>query len=200
MKDFNVKNLSVIQFNGYFKDWLNSLVRKTFSGETDLYFITYQPHELTLLSNEVKAHTKALFGNVKYVEVIEQTFIENKVYNTGNYIDGYHSHLIVKESDYKKIAHTLTEFDIKAKWVYDLTGLKEYLSKQAGGTRNRILPTRNVPPPTIEIIVTNVKQATYKVINIVVVTVRFIPSSIFVAERLLPVNKINRKHMFIDDT
>lgn len=200
MKDINVKDLTAKQFNGYFKDWLNSQVRKTFICETDLYFITYQPHELTLLSDDVKVHTKALFGSIKYVEVIEQTFIENKVYNTGNYSDGYHSHLIVTVSDYKKIAQTLTEFDIKAKWIYDLTGLKEYLSKQAGATRNRILPTRNVPPPTIENIITEVKQATYKVINIIVVTVQFIPISIFIPKKLLPVNKIKRKQMYIDDT
>lgn len=113
-----------------------------------MVFVTYQPDTLTLTFDEVAEHTREMYGKFKYIEVIEQTFKVSKRYNTAGYIDGYHSHIIMLKSDYLLVSDKYNSLDIKAKRVYYMDGLIEYLSKQAGVNPNQPLPMRNIPMPS----------------------------------------------------
>ena len=206
MTGLNGKKLTSIEFNGYCKDVLKVLMKNTFSPEDELLFVTYQPQKLTLTANEVKEYTYKLFYRYKYVEVIEQTFKSKKGlrYNYGAYINGYHSHVLIKKSDYYKIKENLEGFNFVDKVVYDLDGLTErYLVKQAGITYNRLLPTNNIPTPQLsegkEI---TTKTVTAQIVRQVKLTVlkpfQRIKNGIVLL--MCFINKIDSIHMFIDDT
>ena len=184
------------QFNEHFKAVLNSLINKTFSANEELLFVTYQPDELVLSNVELAAHTHELFGSIKYVQVIEQTFLHSKVYNSGNYINGFHSHLIVSQSEYATIETQLQQYDIVAKVVYDIDGLaNRYLAKQAGVTINRLLPTVNIPTPKAQPIVEP------EIIVLAVPKPKFVlQTKSFIANVLIRINKIIGYLQFIDDT
>ena len=184
------------QFHEYFKDVLNSLVKNTFKDEKELLFITYQPDELELSNEVVAAQTLQLFGAIKFVSVLEQTFFYSKVYNSADYTNGFHSHLIVAASDYETIENQLEGLDIVAKWVYNIDGLVfKYLPKQAGATYHRLLPTVHIPIPKTqqkvepEIIVFTAAKPKY-VLQI----------KSFIANVFIRTNKIISFLMYVDDT
>ena len=184
------------QFHEYFKDVLNSLVKNTFKDEKELLFITYQPDELELSNEVVAAQTLQLFGAIKFVSVLEQTFFYSKVYNSADYTNGFHSHLIVAASDYETIENQLEGLDIVSKWVYNIDGLVfKYLPKQAGATYHRLLPTVHIPIPKTqqkvepEIIVFTAAKPKY-VLQI----------KSFIANVFIRTNKIISFLMYVDDT
>ncbi|HRG57492.1 MAG TPA: hypothetical protein PK323_00960 [Bacteroidia bacterium] len=134
------------EYNGHFSDLLNSFINRVFKPDDVLLFVTYQPNNLTFDPNEVSKVTKHFFGDYAYVEVLEQTFKKSNRYNYSNYIDGYHSHFFIKQSDYKLVENQLKDLDIQAKIVYDRFGLTErYLIKQKGLTGDRDEPIINIP-------------------------------------------------------
>ncbi len=206
MTGLNGKELTSNEFNGYCKDVLKVLMKNTFSPEDELLFVTYQPQKLTLTANEVREYTNKLFYRYKYVEVIEQTFKSKKGlrYNYGAYINGYHSHLLIKKSDYNKIKEHLEGINIVDKVIYDLDGLTErYLVKQAGITYNRLLPTNNIPTPQLsevgEIAIKTVAEQIVKQVKITVLKAfQRIKDGIVLL--MFFINKIDSIHMFIDDT
>lgn len=169
-------------------------------------FVTYTPCELTLNYKEVSDKTAELFNQFKYIEVLEQNFQTNKVYNYSEYIDGFHSHILIRESDYKLIKSKLKNYDIVAKLAYDLNNLiNVYLRKQAGATNNRLLPTKHAPLPEIEP-TSSLSEKT----SIEAISERFIPlvvDVIWIVSHVLRthknkdrINKIRRNNMFVNDT
>jgi hypothetical protein len=196
-----ISKQTATQFHEYFKDILNSLVRKTFKDEKELLFITYQPDELELSNEVVAAQTLEIFGKIRYVQVLEQTFFYSKVYNSADYTNGFHSHLIVAASDYEKIETQLDGLDIVAKWVYNIDGLIfKYLPKQAGATYHRLLPTVHIPTPqpTVE---TEPIVHEPEIIVFTVAKQKFVlQTKSFIANVFIRINKIISYLRFIDDT
>jgi hypothetical protein len=192
------------EYYGYSKDVLGSLIRSTFNMTDELVFITYQPAKQQLDHKQVTEQTYQLFGQIKYVEVIEQTFKVSKIYNSGAYIDSYHSHLIAKASDYNAIKNKLDGLGIVTKFVYDIEGLKQYLTKQAGNNYNRILPTQNIPIAVKETISETITSAVKELIRIIVFRTKLFfqlykaQSNLF--KRFITINKIERMLMYVDDT
>src|ERR1700756_499190 len=134
------------EYHEYFKDILRCTIKKVFNKNDRMLFVTYQPIELTLDSKEVAEQTNRMLNEFKYIEVLEQTYSVRRIYNDSGYIDGYHSHILIKESDFDTVKSKLQGFDIVEKVVYDIERLTErYLSKQAGMSYIRILPTCNIP-------------------------------------------------------
>lgn len=129
------------EFYTYFQDVLASQIKKTCKS-TDLVFLTLQPQQLYLNSKTLSEHTATLFNKMNYVEVREQNFKVSKRYDVSDYIDGWHSHLILEETDYEKRKGALVGYDIKVKPIYDLPRLIMYLAKQA--VRNRLLPVSSL--------------------------------------------------------
>ncbi len=129
------------QYCEYFKDVLRCDIKRYLRTE-DLYFVTFQPNGLILNLDEIKSQTKLLFGSANYVEIIEQTFKVSNRYNTANYIDGWHSHLIMSKKEFSLMKESLKGFDIVGKDVYDLNGLVNYLTKQF--VRTKTMPFVNV--------------------------------------------------------
>ncbi len=153
MAKTDLSKLSTKEYKGYFTDYLEYLVRNTFDVKDRLMFVTYQPTELTLLDAEVIEHTKYLFGDLNYVEVLEQTFVSSGLLKSGHLADGYHSHLLIRESDYLLIKNKIDSLglNIIAKFTYNLEGLiSDYLIKQAGTTHLRKLPIKNMPINVLE--------------------------------------------------
>lgn len=133
------------EYYNYFNDCLTSLISRTFSNDKALVFLSYQPTEHTLDPAHVMEDTNVLFHQNRYIEVIERTFKTSRLYNDGGYTDGFHSHIIMTEAEYNIIKDQISDLDIVAKLVYNLNGLINYLSKQAGTTYHRLLPKRNIP-------------------------------------------------------
>ena len=114
--------------------------------------------------------------------------------------------MLIKESDFDTISHLLKGLDVVEKMVYDLYRLTNwYLSKQAGATYNRILPTKNISLTKIESVqlVSN-DTATIIVVKQFVSTVikrfqRVLINHVF-NKRLKKNNKIDSIHRYIDDT
>lgn len=201
MLSVDVTKQTPYQFKQYFREWLDKYIRDTFNVNDILVFVTYQPPQPEWSSAKVIEHTQQLFGSLKYVAVIEQTYEKSNMYNYADYIDGYHSHLIMTESDYDSIKHDLTEHDIVANVVFDLDGLKYYLTKQAGDRYNRTLPILNIPiakhtpieTQTMVVVVTGV-------VNVVKAPVLVFHNVLKVKVQKRFINKIDVKHRFIDDT
>lgn len=206
MLSVDVTKQSPYQFKQYFREWLDKYIRILFNVNDVLVFVTYQPPKPEWSSTKVIEHTNQLFGGVKHVVVIEQTFEKSNMYNYADYIDGYHSHLIMTESDYDSIKHELTGHDIVAKVVYDLEGLKYYLTKQAGDTHNWTLPILNMPinksepilaPETVtETIGIRIKLQAQRVLKVF----RKVSIRVKVSDCFKNINKIYWVHMFINDT
>jgi hypothetical protein len=194
------------EFREYFTDVFNSHVRTTFDKDDVLMFITYTPCELTLNHKEVSDKTAELFNGFKYIEVLEQNFKTNKVYNYSEYIDGFHSHILIRESDYKLIKSKLKNYDILAKLVYDLNNLiNVYLRKQAGATNNRLLPTKHIPLPESEPISnrsekTSIEAIPERFILLVVDVIRIVSYVLRTQKNNERINKIRRNNMFVNDT
>lgn len=202
MPSVDVTKQNPYQFKQYFREWLNKYIRDTFNVNDVLMFVTWQPPKPQWSSVKVIEHSQQLFGGVKNVTVIEQTFEKSNMYNYADYIDGYHSHLIMTESDYGIIKHELKGHDVVAKVVYDLEGLKYYLTKQAGDTYNRTLPMLNIPisqPQPLETITTVVvvKYLT-KLVAPAMPVFQNVSKTYRISKRFT--TKIDIKHRFIDDT
>jgi hypothetical protein len=153
MIEERLKKLTEQEYNWYFSDYLNSLVRKTFCKEDGLlFFVRYQPDYREYDHKIIQETTKELFGRFKYVEVIEQTFERRVLFGDGDYVNAFHSHVIMKESDYITIEDELIEsgIDVEPKPVWGLQKLTGYLRKQAGMRPHRILPIQNIPVKPIE--------------------------------------------------
>lgn len=202
MLSVDVTKQSPYQFRQYFREWLDKYIRNLFNVNDVLVFVTYQPPKPEWSSAKVIEHTQQLFGAVRHITVIEQTFKKSNMYNYADYIDGYHSHLVMTESDYDSIKHQLVGHDIVAKVVYNLDGLKYYLTKQSGDTYNRTLPILNIPiaqPLPLETITTMVA---------VECEVNLEPAAEPVFHNVLRkcktqkrfINKLDVKNRFIDDT
>jgi len=144
------------EYFNYYGDCFGALLRKAFNKKEILVFLSYQPEKITSDYNQVKADTKLLFAKYTYVETIERNFVRRRMYNDGDYADGFHSHLIMRESDYLKIEKELTGvINIDGRVVYDLEELTEkYLAKQTIDMYPRLLPTLNKSPLVIEVIET----------------------------------------------
>ena len=206
MLSVDVTKQSPYQFKQYFREWLEKYIRDTFNVNDVLIFITYQPPKPEWSSEKIIERTQQLFDGVKHVVVIEQTFEKSNMYNYADYIDGYHSHLIMTESDYDSVKHQLAGHDIVTKVVYDLDGLKYYLTKQAGDTYNMTLPILNMPinnserisePETItETIGTRIKSQVQRVLKVFLKVLK----SFKISECFKNINKIYWIHMFVDDT
>lgn len=201
----DLSKLSASEYKGYYTDYLGYLVRNTFDANDRLTFVTYQPSELTLSANEVIEHTKYLFGDLPYVEVIEQTYVNSSLLKCGHLVDGYHSHLLIKESDYLTIKNKIDSLNLNIldKFTYNLDGLiNRYFIKQAGTSRQRILPIKNIP--------TTQPKPTETITTLVTVKriVKLIASLALVLHNVLDkyktqkrfINKIDVKHRFVDDT
>lgn len=206
MLSVDVTKQNPYQFKQCFREWLDKYIRDTFNVTDVLVFVTYQPPQPEWSSAKVIEHTQQLFGGVKNVTVIEQTFKKNNMYNYADYIDSYHSHLVMKESCYDSIKHQLLGHDIVAKVVYNLEGLKYYLAKQAGDTYKRALPMLNIPihysepisahetiTETIDVIIKSQVQSVLRVFHRVSISFK-------VSECFKNINKIYWMHMFVDDT
>lgn len=209
MAKTDLSKLSAKEYKGYFTDYLEYLVRNTFDIIDRLMFVTYQPTELTLSDTDVVEHTKYLFGDLPYVEVLEQTFVSSGLLKCGHLIDGYHSHLLIRESDYLAIKNKIDSLglNIVAKFTYNLDGLiSDYLIKQAGTTHLRKLPIQNIPikksepialPETVTVTI-GIRIKTQ--VQIVLRVFRKVSVSLNVSYRFKNINKIYWMHMFVDDT
>jgi len=142
----DASELPLEKYRKVFGDYLEYYVRNTFnSDKRGLLFVTYQPKGIRLNPMDVIEKTKELFGRFAYVEVIEQTYKISNLHKVAGFINGYHSHILIKESDYKTIEDQLKGLDIKAVRIWGLDGIYNYLSKQAGLVHTRILPIQNLP-------------------------------------------------------
>ncbi len=207
----NKKEQTPSEFNEHFKDVLECYVKKLFKPKDILLFVTYQPHSLEFDPNAVLDVTKHFFGSYPFVEVLEQTFKTSNRYNYSNYIDGYHSHLIIKESDYDLVKDQLKDLDIVTKVIYDLEGLiKRYLSKQAGIFNDRKDPIIN-NPDICEQSVLKTELLINDIQNIEPITIQIIALIRFVEYCFKPdcenalylfktMNKLWWLNVFIDDT
>jgi hypothetical protein len=201
MLSVDVTKQNPYQFKQHFREWLDKYIRDLFNINDVLVFVTYQPPKPEWSSAKVIEHTQELFGGVKHVTVIEQTFEKSNMYNYADYIDGYHSHLIMTESDYDSIKHQLVGHDIVAKAVYNLEGLKYYLTKQAGDTYNRGLPLQNIPVITsqgpqeqLELKVVTLKKVDIpKIIGLCIYTLT-------IPIQYLALLKLRKWNRYIDDT
>ena len=201
MPSISERKQSNSEFNGSFNDTLNVLVKSTFDPSDVLLFITYQPDELILDPNIVKEHTSRLLQGVRYVEVIEQTFKNSNRYNNGGYVDGYHSHILMREADYDAIKSQLNGYDIVKKRVYDREGLiNRYLSKQAGLTNNRLLPTRHFPKLIMERLEAKPIKKVYSFFIKPTKIVFRIHFSEMLVRRFIRMNKRLRSLRYNDDT
>ena len=203
MTNVDVKKQTPIEFREYYKDVLGSSINDIFNTKKDkLVFITYQPKKQTLDHLRVAEHTYKLFNQIKYVEVIEQTFKTSNRYNDGAYIDSYHSHIIAKESDYYNIIGQSKVEGIVIKPVYHLEDLKEYLAKQAGQTNNRILPTKNIPAiiplPTDTETVKVFQQVFKRLLPPIEIIIKMLHYTYI--DCIIRANKIKRLLMYINDT
>ena len=203
----NGKPLTDSEYHGVYQDTFDVLVKNTFVTNDILVFLTYQPEVLTLDSNQVTGHTHQLLCQFPYLEVLEQNFKYNNLYNYGEYIDGFHSHIIIRECDYKRLSkQQLSGLDIVAKVVWDLDRLiNKYLSKQAGQTRSRLLPTSHIPRVSFETISEKINHVTkIKTSKVLVTKVIQVFQNVLI-NQILPKcfkrkNKIDWIHMFVDDT
>ncbi len=206
MPNIDLSKLSNWEYRCTFNDWLNYYVRKTFKPNERLMFVTYQPKELVLDFKKVADYTHSLFKSYRYIEVLEQTYLIKNLNKNGHLIDGYHSHILISESDYKDVKEKIKnlKIDVVAKFTYDLSGLTEgYLLKQAGQTINRILPTQNIPIPVPQLITETITVTAIKIIKL-----KFKPVINYVIEifqnalikRAVTTNKIKVALRFIDDT
>lgn len=205
----DLSKLSNSEYRYYFNDILNYLVRKTFEPNERLMFVTYQPKELTLDFKIVAEHTHNLFGVFNYVEVLEQTYLTNNLLKSGHLIDGFHSHILMRESDYIDIKDDLKSLGVNVvgKFTYDLAGLTDgYLLKQAGVTYNRVLPTQNTPT----IIKQELEQEQISKVKPTKTLILFLDRWIIFKQlvynlieskkKLIEALKITRWHRYIDDT
>ncbi len=203
----NGKALTNSEYRGVFQDRFNRIVRNTFEVNDVLLFVTYQPKKLTLDYHEVTGHTHQLLKTFPYLEVLEQNFKYNNLYNYGEYVDGYHSHIIIKEGDYHRLSEQqLDGIDIVAKVVWDLERLiNEYLSKQAGQTYHRLLPESHIPISSAETVSETINQVTKAILAKVLINECIVLFSAVSANEPLPkyfksINKIDGANMFVDDT
>ncbi len=121
MIGLNGKELTSSELYGVFQDEFNRIVKHAFNVNDILLFVTYQPDTLTLDYNNVTGHTHQLFKQFPYLEVLEQNFRYNNLYNYGEYIDGYHSHIIMRERDYYSLPKDqLKGLDIVEKVIWDI--------------------------------------------------------------------------------
>lgn len=157
-KNKTINELTIDEYRGYFEDILGSQVRKGFGEDKMLVHVVYQPPKLELNHEQVSTDTYLLFKDYKYVEVLEQTYKQSRTYNYAGYINGYHSHIIMREADFKLIREELSDLNIKDILVYTLDGLMCYLQKQVGFTYTRLLPTLNLPNKITEVISNEMKE------------------------------------------
>ncbi len=187
---------------GYFNDVLNKYMKDAFHPKEVLVFVSFQPAQLTLDATTVAEHTGAMFSDYKYIEVLEQTFNTSNRYNAGGYTDGFHSHIIMREADYKCIEGRLTKYNIVAKRIYDSESLRRYLSKQAGANDLRLLPTLHLP--ALKCLTNDSLTDNVKLVNKMTVSKRVSRITLieFRSETRYTVstNKILAFHQYIDDT
>jgi|GEM_PF-5051272 hypothetical protein len=201
MPVFNVKKQTPKEFNDSFKDVLSSLIRKTFDPKDQLLFVTYQPDILTLDPSQVRQDTSQMLARIRYVEVIEQTFKTSNKYNNSGYIDGYHSHLLIREADYNKVKDRFQGLDVVVKVVYDLAGLAtRYLSKQAGVCHDRIPPTNHIPMVKLEPMEVKAEKRPIRIILKPITASQSIPVSQRIVKRFIRFNKLFRILRHNDDS
>jgi hypothetical protein len=148
MIGINGKKLTPSEFRGVYLDVLKSDIKEAFNTGELLLFVTYQPLTTTFDPKEVSDFTFERLSGFNYIEVLEQNFETSRMKNNGKYSDGYHSHILLKESDFDTVKNDLKGFNIKEKTVYDLDRLTEkYLIKQKGITPYRERPFKNIPKP-----------------------------------------------------
>ncbi len=194
------------EFREYFTDILNSYVRTTFDKDEVLIFVTYTPYELTLNHKEVSDKTAELFKGCKYVEVLEQNFKTSKRYNYSEYIDGFHSHLIMRASDFKLVQSKLKSYNIVGKVIYDFDNLiNVYLRKQAGATRNRLFPIKHIPLDEVEPVSSlqhemPTEAISERFISTIVNVIRIVSSVLRTHKNKDRINKIRWSNMFVNDT
>jgi hypothetical protein len=204
MTDNDLKKQTPYEYYNYFKEYLWSLLKRTFNINDVLVFVTYQPRQITYLPNEVREQTKQLFGAFPYVEVIEQTYEKKKTKRYGKFVGSYHSHILIRKSDYETIEHQLRHLDIVAEKVYNFDRLKEwYLVKQAGQTPDRILPTQNIPIPLPQLIeetttVQVIKKTVLKLKQVVNLVIKILHYAQISSE--IRINKIKVALMYVNDT
>ena len=201
----DLSKLSNSEYRYYFNDILNYLVRKTFEPNERLMFVTYQPKELTLDFKIVAEHTYNLFGAFNYVEVLEQTYLAKNILKMGHLINGYHSHILIRESDYLIVEPKLKglKLNIVSKFTYNLSGLTDgYLLKQAGVTYNRVLPTQNIPTIIEQEQISKVKPAKTLILFLDrwAIFKQLVYKLIEGEKKPIEALKITRWHRYINDT
>lgn len=124
------------------KDYLYSYISALFGKEQNLYFVSLQPkHETCVTPQQIQKQTREIFSEVNFVAVYETTNRKKKKNLRYEKDVNWHSHLIMTESDFKKMKNKFSGKDIVGKFVYYLEGLVNYLSKQADETK--LLPEKH---------------------------------------------------------
>lgn len=148
MIGINGKRLTPFEFRWLYSDILKCNIKETFNPGEFLLFVTYQPSTTTFDPKEVSKFTFEKLCGFRYIEVLEQNFETSRMKNNGKYSDGFHSHILISESDFDTIKNDLKGFNIKEKTVYNIDGLTErYLIKQKGITPYGEKPFKHIPQP-----------------------------------------------------
>jgi hypothetical protein len=220
MTGINGKRLTDKEYHESYTDGLRFLIKQTFGTCKDVMaFITYQPTVKTYHPEIVSDFTKNLFRKYAYVEVIENTYQYNGKRNGSEYDGTYHSHIIMRLSDYQEVERKLgpglglKRRAIESKVVWGLKGLAEaYLPKQKGNTSMRDWPISHQPevhkkeiqpqPTKISIRVNcTIAERLFKPTCVRVIILHHILVFAWILpEPLENANKIHRKNRFVDDT